>query len=140
VDEYIASFPADVQAVLERVRATVRRDAPDAEEKIGYQMPAYRLHGVLCYFGAFTRHYSLFALREATREAYREQLAPYVQSKGTIQFPFDRPVPVRLITALVKHAAEVNRAEGRAKQAEKPRRRGRRRAAGGGAAGGTEAA
>lgn len=119
VDVYIAGFPQDVQAVLERVRATIRKAAPEAEEYIGYQMPAYRLHGALVYFGAWKGHYALYGASGALVEVFADQLSKYEVSKGTIKFPFDRPVPVRLITQLVKYRAEENRQRAAAKAAGK---------------------
>lgn len=108
VDEYIATFPAPVQALLEKVRATIRRAVPDAEESISYRIAAYHFHGRLIYFAAFPHHYSLYPATQLLKDAFADQLAPYELSKGTIRFPLDRPVPVRLIAALVKHRVAEN--------------------------------
>ncbi len=117
VDAYIASFPEDVQEVLRTVRATIRAAAPDAEERMSYQMPAYKHHGWLCYFGAFTKHYSLFAVNsEGAVVKFGDRLARYKISKGTIQFPLTEPVPTELITDIVKLRMEENEAREAAKR------------------------
>lgn len=108
VDEYIATFPKEVQAVLEKVRATIRKAVPDAEESISYRIAAYRFHGRLIYFAAFQNHYSLYPATQLLNDAFEQQLTPYEVSKGTIRFPYGRPVPVRLIGALAKHRAAEN--------------------------------
>ncbi|HUR61056.1 MAG TPA: DUF1801 domain-containing protein [Candidatus Thermoplasmatota archaeon] len=109
VDGYIASFAPEVQAVLRKVREAIRRAVPEAEERIGYQMPAYRLHGPLLYFAAFRDHYSVFGAGPVAglREAF-PQLARYTGGKGTLRFPFDEAVPVRLIQAIARHRAKEN--------------------------------
>jgi uncharacterized protein YdhG (YjbR/CyaY superfamily) len=100
VDEYIAGFPADIQAVLRAVRATVRAAAPDAEERISYRMPAVFQHGVVVYFAAFKRHIGLFPPVEDP--AVRARVARYAGPKGNLQFPYDQPVPHQLIAAVVE--------------------------------------
>lgn len=117
VDEYIAGFPADIQAMLHAVRATVRAAAPDAEERISYRMPAVFQHGVVVYFAAFKRHIGLFPPVEDP--AVRAQVASYAGPKGNLQFPYDRPIPHQLIAAVVKARLEANLA----KSAPKPRAR-----------------
>ena len=119
VDEYIATFPAPVQAILEKVRATIRKAVPDAEESISYRIAAYRFHGRLIYFAAFQNHYSLYPATQLLKDAFEEELAPYEVSKGAIRFPYGRPVPVRLIGALVKHRAAENLEAEAAKAAAK---------------------
>ena len=123
VDEYIATFPEDVQAVLEKVRATIRKAVPDAEEVIGYQMPGYRLHGALVYFAAWKNHWALYPATGTLVEAFAEELKPYEVAKGTIRFPYGRPVPVRLIRAIVKHRAAENIEAAAAKAAAKAARK-----------------
>lgn len=91
VDEYIASFPEEVWAVLEKVRETIRKAAPQAEERIGYQMPAYRLQGPLVYFAAWKDHWALYPANGSLVEAFAEELKPYEVAKGTIKFPYGRP-------------------------------------------------
>ena len=109
VDEYIDTFSGDVQAVLRKLRATIRKAVPAAEERISYQIPAYHLDGRLLYFAAWQRHYSVYPATEALVAAFAEELSVYEVAKGTIKFPYDRPVPVRLIAAMAKHRAAENR-------------------------------
>jgi uncharacterized protein YdhG (YjbR/CyaY superfamily) len=101
VDDYIAHQPELVRPYLEKMRGIIRKAAPEAEEGISYGMPAYKQHGILVYFAGFKNHYSLFALPK-TNVQFKDQLREYKTSKGTIQFPFDKPVPVKLITEIVK--------------------------------------
>ena len=109
VDEYIAGFPADIQAVLQAVRVTVRAAAPGAEERISYRMPAVFQHGVVVYFAAFKRHIGLFPPVEDP--AVRARVAPYAGPKGNLQFPYDRPMPHRLIAEVVKARLKANLAK-----------------------------
>jgi len=109
VDEYIAGFPADIRVVLQAVRATVRAAAPDAEERISYRVPAVFQHGVVVYFAAFKRHIGLFPPVEDP--AVRARVAPYAGPKGNLQFPYDRPMPHRLIAEVVKARLKANLAK-----------------------------
>jgi uncharacterized protein YdhG (YjbR/CyaY superfamily) len=116
VDEYIAGRPEQVQAILQRVRSTIRKAVPGAEEVISYQIPAYKLHGgYVVYFAGWKQHYSLYPVNDRLVAAFKKDLAPYKISKGTIRFPIFQPVPVRLIERitrfLAKDAAERARAE-----------------------------
>src|ERR1051326_3619031 len=98
VDAYIATQPVALQAKLEQVRATIRKAVPDAVEGIGYRMPGYKLNGrPLLYFAGFKQHYSLFAASGTFFASLEQELKDYEQRKGTIHFPLDKPVPVRLI-------------------------------------------
>lgn len=108
VDEYIATFPEEVQAVLDKVRATIRKAVPEAEESISYRIAGYRFHGRLIYFAAFKDHYSLYPATQLLKDAFEEQLRPYEVDTGTIRFRYGKAVPVRLIAALVKHRAQEN--------------------------------
>jgi uncharacterized protein YdhG (YjbR/CyaY superfamily) len=106
VDEYIATHPKDVQAVLQRVRSTIRKAVPAAEEVISYQIPAYKLHGgPVLYFAGWKQHYSLYPATDQVVEAFRDDLAPYKVSKGTIRFPLSQPIPVKLIARIAKFRA-----------------------------------
>ena len=103
VDEYIAARPEPVRTVLEKVRAAIRKAVPDAVEGIGYRMPGYKLNGkAMLYFAAFQQHYSLFAASGTFFAALEDELQGYQQSKGTVQFPLGKPVPVRLISRIAK--------------------------------------
>jgi uncharacterized protein YdhG (YjbR/CyaY superfamily) len=116
-DEYIDDQPAKVEPALKKLREIVAKTAPDAEEVISYGMPAYKLHGMLLYFAAFTNHYSLFAFPSAI-VAFKDKLKGYETSKGTIKFPLDKPVPVRLITQIVKFKVTENISKHLAKLAQ----------------------
>ena len=107
VAEYIASHPKEVRAVLERVRSTIRKAVPRAEEVISYQIAAYKLNGrTVIYFAGWKRHYSLYPATKRLVAEFKEELAEYdVNDKGTIRFPLDEPVPVKLIAALAKFRA-----------------------------------
>ena len=107
VDEYIATHPEDVQAILERVRRTIRKAVPDAEETISYQIPTYKLHGgAVLFFAGWKHHYSLYPATDHIVEAFKDDLAPYEVNKGTIRFPLSQPVPVRLIGRIAKLRAK----------------------------------
>jgi len=107
IDEYIADQPMAIRPIMEKLRQIVNKNAPEAQEVISYGMPAYKLHGMLLYFSAFTNHYSLFAFPDAII-AFKDKLKRYEQSKGTIRFPLDKPVPVKLITEIVKYKVNEN--------------------------------
>ncbi|MFN8669745.1 MAG: DUF1801 domain-containing protein [Gemmatimonadaceae bacterium] len=113
IDAYIAAAPIDVQPILERIRQTVRKAAPRAEERISYRMPAFFLDGVILYFAAFKKHIGVFPpVRDA---ALRLQLAKYAGPKGNLQFPLSEPVPYALITKIVKARVREMRASGKVK-------------------------
>jgi uncharacterized protein YdhG (YjbR/CyaY superfamily) len=118
VDEYIASFPDDVQARLGELRATIKAAAPDATEKISYGMPTFALNGNLVYFAAHKNHIGFYPAPRGI-EAFKEELAAYEGSKGTVQFPFDRPLPHDLIRRIVQFRAEENRQKAAAKARKK---------------------
>jgi uncharacterized protein YdhG (YjbR/CyaY superfamily) len=113
VDEYIASQPETVQGVLERVRNTIRKALPGAEEVISYKIPAYKLHGnPVLYFAGWRQHYSLYPATDHIVAAFKDDLAPYEVNKGTIRFPLSQPVPAKLIGRIAKvRAQEVNERE-----------------------------
>jgi uncharacterized protein YdhG (YjbR/CyaY superfamily) len=118
VDEYIAAHPASVQVILQRVRRTLRRALPGAEEAISYQIPTYKLHGgYVVYFAGWKQHYSLYPASERLVAAFKDDLAPYEVSKGTIRFPLSEPVPVKLIERVAKFLATEAAARARAKRA-----------------------
>ena len=116
VDEYIASQPAAVQGILGRVRNAIREALPGAEEVISYQIPAYKLRGGrVLFFAGWKQHYSLYPVGERLVAAFRDELASYEVSKGTIRFPLSQPVPVKLIGRIakfrVKEVAEREKAK-----------------------------
>lgn len=106
IDSYIAKQPEQVQPLLKKVRETIAKAVPDATEVISYGMPAFKYHGMLAYFAGFKNHYSIFAPQALA--AFKEELKEYKTAKATLQFQFDKPVPVRLITKIIKYAAKVN--------------------------------
>jgi uncharacterized protein YdhG (YjbR/CyaY superfamily) len=108
VDEYIALFPADMQKKLTELRATIRAAAPAAEEKISYLMPAFALKGPLVYFAAFKEHIGFFPTSSGVK-AFEKELADYDISKGTIRFPLDKPLPLKLVRRIVKFRVAENR-------------------------------
>jgi uncharacterized protein YdhG (YjbR/CyaY superfamily) len=102
IDEYIAGFPNDVQKILEKIRMTIRKAAPDAEETISYQMPTFTLKGnYLVYFAAFKKHIGFYPAPIGIAE-FKEELSVYEAGKGTMKFPLDKPIPFDLITKIVK--------------------------------------
>ena len=118
IDAYIASFPEHIQALLQALRAAIRAAAPDAEEKISYQMPTFALHGNLVHFAAHPHHIGFYPAPSGIA-AFAEELAPYKSSKGAVQFPLDQPLPLDLIRRIVEFRVEENRA---AAQARRPRK------------------
>jgi len=103
VDDYIAAQPEPMRPKLEKVRDTIRKAVPDAVEGIGYAMPGYKLHGKpLLYFAGFAQHYSLFAASGSFFATLADELKEYETRKGTVHFPLDKPVPVKLISRIAK--------------------------------------
>jgi uncharacterized protein YdhG (YjbR/CyaY superfamily) len=122
VDEYIASRPADVQLVLQRVRDTMRKAMPGAEEVISYQIPAFRLHGrVVLYFAGWKQHCSIYPVTDPLVTAFGAELEPYRASKGTLRFPLDQPMPVKLIERIAKFSAKEAAERAKARAAAKKR-------------------
>lgn len=105
VDEYIAMFPDDVQKILKKIRALIRKTVPKAEESISYQIPAYKLNGVLIYFAAFKNHVSVYPAPRGEAE-FKAELSAYKGGKGTVQFPIGEPIPYDLIARIVKFRAD----------------------------------
>lgn len=101
VDEYINTFPNEVQDVLQKIRATIKTQAPQAIESISYGMPSYKANGKpLVYFGGFKKHIGLYAT-PAGHKKFAQELAPYKQGKGSVQFPIHKPIPYNLIARMV---------------------------------------
>ena len=123
VDEYIATQPKEVQAVLQSVRSAIRKALPGAEEVISYQIPTYKLHGgYVVYFAGWKHHYSLYPATDSLVEAFKDELSPYKISKGTIRFPLSQPVPVKLIERIAKFRAKEVAERARAKLATSKKR------------------
>ena len=103
IDEYIATFPKEVQDVLEKIRSTIRESAPKAEEAISYGIPAFRLNGRgLVYFGAWKNHIGFYPTPSGI-EAFKKELAPFKQEKGSVQFPLDKPISIGLVKKIVRY-------------------------------------
>jgi uncharacterized protein YdhG (YjbR/CyaY superfamily) len=107
IDEYIAGFPKDIREILEKVRETIHQAAPEATEKISYQMPTFYLNGNLVHFAAFKKHIGLYPAPSGV-SAFQEELAPYIKAKGSIQFPLDKPIPYDLIARITTFRAQEN--------------------------------
>ena len=118
VDEYIASQPEAVRGVLGRVRSSIRKAVPGAEETISYQIPMYRLPGgPVLYFAGWKQHYSLYPATGRVVAAFKDELASYEVNKGTIRFPLSQPVPAKLIGRIAKFRANEVARRGKAKTA-----------------------
>ncbi|HBC79870.1 MAG TPA: hypothetical protein DEO60_05685 [Bacteroidales bacterium] len=108
VDNYIKSFPENVQVILEKIRAVIKENAPDAEESFAYQMPAYKTDGKpLVYFAAFTNHIGFYATPTG-HSAFAKELSKYRQGKGSVQFQLTKPIPFELIGRIVKFRVYEN--------------------------------
>lgn len=107
IDEYIEGFPPDIQKLLKLVRETISKAAPEAIEKISWSMPAFYLKGNLVYFAAHKKHIGFYPGANGV-ENFKERLSMYKTSKGAIQFPFDKPIPIDLIGEIVKFRVEEN--------------------------------
>jgi uncharacterized protein YdhG (YjbR/CyaY superfamily) len=109
VDEYFGSFPKDIQDTLEQIKQTIKKAAPEAEEVISYQLPAFKYHGMLIYYSAYKDHYSLsFPPPFKLFDVFKKELSPYEVSKTTIKFPKDKPIPLELVSEIVKYRAQEN--------------------------------
>jgi uncharacterized protein YdhG (YjbR/CyaY superfamily) len=110
IDEYIATFPEEIQKKLQEIRATIQTAAPGAKEKISYQMPAFAQNGILVYFAAWKDHIGFYPTSSGT-QAFRQELSAYQYSKGTVKFPLDKPLPLDLISKIVKYRLAENLAK-----------------------------
>jgi uncharacterized protein YdhG (YjbR/CyaY superfamily) len=107
IDEYISKFPSEVQEILKVLREVIKRAAPDAEERISYQMPTFVLHGNLVHFAAYRKHVGFYPTPSGI-EAFKLELSEYEGGKGSIQFPIDKPLPYELISKIVKFRVAEN--------------------------------
>ena len=107
VENYIKSFPEESQKLLKTVRETVKKAAPEAMEVISYSMPAYKLNGILVWFAAHTNHIGFYPGASGIA-AFKKELANYKSAKGSVQFPFNQPLPLDLITRIVKFRVNEN--------------------------------
>lgn len=117
IDEYITGFPKTTQKILKQVRATIKKAAPAAQEKISYGIPTFTLNDrYLIYFAGFKNHISLYPAPRSN-EIFKKELSAYKGGKGTVQFPLDKPMPLHLITRIVKFKIKENsiKAKGKTK-------------------------
>jgi uncharacterized protein YdhG (YjbR/CyaY superfamily) len=118
IDEYIAGFPNDIQEVLQKIRMTIRKAAPEAEETISYQMPTFRLKGNLVHFAAFEKHIGFYPTPTGI-EKFQKELSIYKSAKGSVQFPLNRPIPYDLISQIVEFRVKENQEKAAAKGKKK---------------------
>ena len=107
MDEYIRNFPNDVREILEKIRITIRKAAPRAEEKIGYGIPTFTLKGNLVHFAAYKKHIGFYPTPSGI-EQFKQELSVYQGAKGSVQFPLDKPIPFGLISKIVKFRVREN--------------------------------
>jgi uncharacterized protein YdhG (YjbR/CyaY superfamily) len=107
IDEYFATFPKDVQVVLQEMRQAIKEAAPQAEETISYQMPAFKQNGILVWFAAYKKHVGFYP-KTSGMDIFKEELVGYEMSKGTIRFPLDKPIPLELVKKIVKFRLKEN--------------------------------
>jgi uncharacterized protein YdhG (YjbR/CyaY superfamily) len=114
IDEYIAAFPKEVQDVLEKIRSAIRESAPKAEEAISYGIPAFRLNGSRgsVYFAGWKNHIGFYPTPSGI-EAFKKELAPFKQQKGSVQFPLDKPIPYDLVKKIVRYRVTGNLEKGK---------------------------
>lgn len=117
IDEYIAAFPKDIQEVLEKLRTTIKKAAPSAEETINYQIPTFTLKGNLVHFAAFKKHVGFYPTPTGM-EKFKTELSVYEGAKGSVKFPLDKPIPYPLVSKIVKFRVKENleRAEAKGKK------------------------
>jgi uncharacterized protein YdhG (YjbR/CyaY superfamily) len=109
IDTYIELQPENVRVILTELRQTIKMAVPEAEELISYRMPAFRFHGILVWYAAFKNHYSIF-IRPHILSVFKDELSPFglSESKSAIKIPLNEPVPIQLLTKIVKYGAKVN--------------------------------
>jgi uncharacterized protein YdhG (YjbR/CyaY superfamily) len=107
IDEYTAGFPEEVQAILEKLRATIRASAPDAEETISYQIPTFTLKGNLVHFAAYKKHIGFYPTSTGI-EKFKNELSAFEGAKGSVKFPLDKPIPFDLVSKIVKFRVKEN--------------------------------
>ncbi len=118
IDEYIAGFPNDVQAILKEIRSTIRAAAPKATEKISYQIPTFALDENLVHFAAYKKHIGFYPTSSGI-EKFQKELAGYKSSRGAVQFPIDRPIPLDLIARMVRFRVKESLKKARIKDKKK---------------------
>jgi len=107
IDQYISGFSSEIQAILQEIRVTIKKAAPEAQEAISYQMPTFKLNGNLIHFAAFKNHIGVYPAPIGI-EQFRKELSAYKGGKGSVQFPFSLPMPYDLISRIVKYRVQEN--------------------------------
>ncbi len=107
IDEYIGQFPSEIQDILQKIRALIHETAPEASEKISYQMPTFYMNGNLVHFAAFKKHIGFYPTPSGT-EQFRNELSAYKGAKGSVQFPLNQPIPYDLIRRIVEFRVAEN--------------------------------
>jgi len=107
IDQYIAAFPAEVQTLLQQMRDTIRKAAPRAEETISYAVPTFKLNGNLVHFAAFKKHIGFYPGPSGI-QAFQKEFSAYEGAKGSVQFPYDKPLPLTLVSKVVKFRVKEN--------------------------------
>lgn len=115
IDEYIAIFPKEVQDILQNLRATIHKAAPDSTEAISYQMPTFKLNGNLVHFAAYKNHIGFYPTASGI-EAFKEEIKEYKNAKGSVQFPINEPLPFNLITRIVAFRVSENQKNAKTKR------------------------
>ena len=115
IDEYIETFPQHIQKLLNQMRTTIAKAAPKAEEAIKYAIPTFILNGNLVHFAAFKNHIGFYPAPEGI-EAFKKEVAPYEAGKGSLQFPLDKPLPLGLVTKIVKYRVKQNMEKSKSKK------------------------
>jgi uncharacterized protein YdhG (YjbR/CyaY superfamily) len=115
IDEYIESFPKDTQTILQELRSVIRKAAPGAEEIINYGVPTFTLDGNLVHFAAYKNHIGFYPTPGGI-EAFKKELSIYEGAKGSVQFPLDKPLPLALVTKIVKFRVKENAEKSKVKK------------------------
>jgi uncharacterized protein YdhG (YjbR/CyaY superfamily) len=118
IDKYVASFPEEIQELLNQMRAAITKAAPKSQEVISYGMPAFKMHTVLVYFAGYKNHIGFYPTSSGVRQ-FQEQISDYKNSKGAIQFPLDKPLPVKLIKEITAFRVKEDIANAKTKAEKK---------------------
>lgn len=115
IDAYINQFPTEIATLLQQIRATIKKAAPEAEEAISYGMPTFKLHGNLVHFAAFKNHIGFYPAPSGL-DAFKSEIEKYKHSKGAVQFPLTEKMPLALITKITKYRVGINKEKAKAKK------------------------
>jgi uncharacterized protein YdhG (YjbR/CyaY superfamily) len=121
VDDYIVSQPEQARIILEQLRRTMKKAAPEAEEVISYQMPAFRFHGILAWYAAFKNHCGIYVYSKVMLE-FKDKLSAYELTKSAIHIPFDKPLPENLVSEIIRFAVKENLGKKNLKEAAKSKK------------------